>query len=187
MALTYTPEPEIGRRCPEFILSAVDGKTYSLKDFSKSKILVVMFICNHCPYVKAVEDRFIALGNYFETSDVAFVAICANEPTDYPEDSFEKLKERWKEKKYPFPYLHDREQVVARNFDAVCTPDFFVYDQNRHLSYRGRLDDNWKDASKVKSEDLKLAIQDILKKQKVSFRQYPSMGCSIKWIHNEGT
>ena len=182
MALTYTPEAELGQPCHEFTLPAVDGKTYSLNSFAQSKVLVLMFICNHCPYVKAVEDRLIALGRFFKSSDVAFAAICSNDPTDHPEDTFENLKARWSEKSYPFPYLHDREQVVARAFDAVCTPDFFVYDSNRRLAYRGRLDDNWKDPSKIKSEDMKQAIQNLLNGMKISNQQYPSMGCSIKWI-----
>ncbi len=187
MALTYTPEAELGERCHDFSLSGVDAQTYSLQSFAESKVLVLMFICNHCPYVKAIEDRVIALGRFFRKSEVSFVAICSNDPKEYPEDSFENLKLRWKEKSYPFPYLHDATQKVARTFDAVCTPDFFVYGSDRRLAYRGRLDDNWKDASKVKSEDMKKAIQGLLQGQKTISPQYPSMGCSIKWIENERT
>lgn len=182
MALTFTPEPELGSIAQDFELPAVDGKSYSLGSFSKSKVLVVMFICNHCPYVKAVEDRLLKLGNSFSKDDVAFVAICSNDPNEYIEDSFENLRARWMEKAYPFPYLHDADQKVARLYDAVCTPDFFVYDSHRRLAYRGRLDDNWKDATKVKFEDLKVAIQNLVQGNLVSTDQYPSMGCSIKWL-----
>lgn len=141
-----------------------------------------MFICNHCPYVKAVEERILTLARSFDKNQVAFVAICSNDPNEYPEDSFENLKKRWEEKEYSFPYLHDKSQAVAISFDAVCTPDFFVYDKNRKLAYRGRLDDNWKEPLKVTREDLKHAIEALLKGERPGEQQYPSMGCSIKWL-----
>jgi peroxiredoxin len=181
MALMHTPTPDRDFQCPDFALPAVDGKTYSLADFRKAEVLAVMFICNHCPYVKAVEDRLIALGNYFKNKPVQFVAICANDAEGYPDDSFENLKKRWAEKKYPFPYLHDEEQTVAKNFGAVCTPDFFVFDKNRRLQYRGRLDDSWKEPAKVTKEELKGAIETMLNNKPVPKEQNPSMGCSIKW------
>lgn len=160
----------------------MDGKTYDLKSFQGAEVLVVMFICNHCPYVKAVEDRILSLARGFDKSRVAFVAICSNDPNEYPEDSFENLKKRWEEKSYPFPYLHDKTQDVAQGFDAVCTPDFFVYDKNRKLVYRGRLDDNWKESAKVTREDLRAAIELSLAGERPAEQQYPSMGCSIKWL-----
>lgn len=181
MALTFTPEAEIGRTCPSFSLPSVEGKTFSLKDFEQYKVLVVMFICNHCPYVKAIEDRILSLANSFKGQSVGFVAICSNDSSEYPEDSFENIKKRWLEKQYPFPYLYDETQEVAKMFDAVCTPDFFVYNEKRSLSYRGRLDDSWKDATKVKSHELKKAIDELLFSNSISFEQHPSMGCSIKW------
>ncbi|MNK83756.1 thioredoxin-dependent thiol peroxidase [compost metagenome] len=182
MALTFTPFAELGQDCPDFKLPAVDGKTYSLKDFSSKSALVVMFICNHCPYVQAIEDRLIQLGQDLAQQNVAVVAICSNDAADHPEDSFENLKKRSEEKHYPFVYLHDESQAVAHEFGAVCTPDYFVYDKNLKLAYRGRLDDSWKDAAKVTKRELFEAVQDLLTGAKVSAEQTASMGCSIKWI-----
>lgn len=181
MALTFTPFPDLGNKAPEFSLPALDGKTYSLKDFANSKPLVVMFICAHCPYVLAVEDRLIQLGQDLKAQGVNVVAICSNDAKDHPEDSFESLQKRAKDKNYPFTYLYDESQKTAKDFGAVCTPDFFVYDSNLTLSYRGRLDDSWKDASKVSKRELFDAVQVLLKNQKVSEDQIASMGCSIKW------
>ncbi|GIL16957.1 MAG: thioredoxin family protein [Oligoflexia bacterium] len=184
MALTYTPSPDLGNPCPDFTLPAVDGRTYSKKDFQKNKPLVVMFICNHCPYVKAIEDRLIQLGQDLKSQGVSVVAICSNDPTNYPEDSFENLKARALEKVYPFPYLHDLSQKVAHDFGAVCTPDFFVYDSDLKLAYRGRLDDSWKDPTKVTKRELYEAVQSLMRNEKLSTNQNPSMGCSIKWVKN---
>ena len=182
MALTFTPQAKIGESCPEFDLLSVEGPRFVLADFKEKKALVVMFLCNHCPYVKAVEDRILSLARELGPNGVAFVAICANDPAENEEDSFENLQKRWKEKKYPFPYLLDTTQSVAKAFDAVCTPDFFVYDQNRKLAYRGRLDDNWKEAAKVTRRDLKSAIERVLNAQPPLEPQHPAMGCSIKWL-----
>ena len=182
MALTITPFPDIGLPCPEFSLPAVDGKTYSLKEFSNGHPLVVMFICNHCPYVIAVEDRLIQLGHDLSALQVNLVAICANDEETYPEDNFANLKKRWKEKSYSFPYLHDKTQEVAKRFGALCTPDFFVYDRELKLAYRGRLDDSWKEASKVTRRELFAAVQLLNEGQSAPQQQTPSMGCSIKWL-----
>jgi peroxiredoxin len=124
MALTYTPDPELGASCPDFRLPATDGRTYSRDDFAGAKAFLVMFICNHCPYVKAIEDRLIALGRSYAGRPVKIVAICANDAENYPADSFPELKKRAEEKGYPFPYLYDESQAIARSFGAVCTPDF---------------------------------------------------------------
>jgi thiol-disulfide isomerase/thioredoxin len=182
MALTYTPEPVLGSPCPNFDLPAVFGsKRFSLKSFEKSEVLVVMFICNHCPYVKAIEDRLIEMARIYRTKGVSFVGISSNDPADHPDDRPEELSRRAQEKGYTFPYLFDETQEVAKNFGAVCTPDFFVYNEHRKLMYRGRLDDSWKDASLVTSQDLGEAIECILEGEPISFTQQPSMGCSIKW------
>lgn len=181
MTLTYTPPPELGTSCPEFNLLGVDGKKYSNENFVNHKPLVVMFICNHCPYVKAVEDRLLQLGRDFIPQGVNIVAICSNDAEDYPEDSFENLKKRWKEKNYPFPYLYDETQEIAKLFGAVCTPDFFVYDKDLKLAYRGRLDDSWKEPDKVTHQDLKEALSNLLSGLTVESNQISSMGCSIKW------
>lgn len=182
MALTITPNAEIGLDCPSFSLPAVDGKTYSLQDFPTGTPLVIMFICNHCPYVKAIEDRLIHLGEDLKKTGVPVLAICSNDEDTYPEDNFENLKKRWEEKKYPFPYLHDKTQAVAKSFGALCTPDFFVYDQDHKLAYRGRLDDSWKDPVKVTRQELLEAVKLLARGEKAPQNQTPSMGCSIKWI-----
>lgn len=181
MALTYSSKTELGSPCPSFSLGSVDQKIFSLEDFSQAKVLVVMFICNHCPYVKAVEDRLILLAEEFEEKDACFVAICSNDPSEYPEDEPAQLFHRWREKAYPFPYLIDSSQKVAKSFGAVCTPDFFVYDQDRKLRYRGRLDDSWKNAGLVQRQEMKTAIDALIEGEKLTAEQIPSMGCSIKW------
>lgn len=180
MALT-TPAPEIGHPLPPFSLPGVDGKTYRSADLPKDTPVVVMFICNHCPYVKAIEDRLIQLGHNLKEMNVSMIAICSNDSESYPEDSFENLKKRATEKAYPFPYLHDKSQVVAKTFGAVCTPDFFVYDKNHRLAYRGRLDDNWKEPEKVTRQDLLEAVMELRQGKTLTQPQNPSMGCSIKW------
>lgn len=181
MALTYTPAVDATFSCPEFKLPGVDGKTYSRDQFEGSQALLVMFICNHCPYVKAIETRLLNLGHFMNSKDLKVVAICSNDADNYPEDSFEKLRERWQEKQYPFPYLYDEDQIVAKNFGAVCTPDFFLFDSNMKLAYRGRLDDSWKEPEKVTTEELKNAIIALLDHKTINPIQVPSMGCNIKW------
>jgi peroxiredoxin len=176
-----TPPPEIGAPCPDFRLRTVDGKTAARDDFAEAPVLVVMFICNHCPYVKAVEDRIIRLARAFESRGARFVAICSNDAETYPDDAFDKLRDRWIAKGYGFPYLHDESQDVARAFAAVCTPDIFVYDRARRLAYRGRIDDSWKDEAKVTRRELQGAIDALLEGKTPAAVQRPSMGCSIKW------
>lgn len=180
---TYTPENKnLQTDCPEFSLPAVDGQNYSRNDFLNSQPLVVMFICNHCPYVLAIEDRLIQLALDLKKINIHVVAICSNDATSYPEDSFEALKKRAAKKQYPFIYLHDETQAVAKSFGAVCTPDFFVYDKNNKLAYRGRLDDSWKEPSAVTQRDLYEACLQLAADQPLTIKQIPSMGCSIKWI-----
>ena len=181
MALTFTPENELGKTCPDFKLLGVDGNHYELKDFTNGRPLLIMFICNHCPYVKAIEDRLIDLGHDLKKLNMNVVAICSNVSSKYKEDSFEGIKQRWQEKSYPFIYLHDESQEVAKNFGAVCTPDFFVYDGNLKLAYRGRLDDSWKDETLVTKKELFDAMIKLNNKQQLIEKQIPSMGCSIKW------
>lgn len=182
MALTYTPRGNLGSALPHFHLKSVEGKSYSHQDFLHHQPLLVMFICNHCPYVKAVEERLLDLARRLEPQGAQFLAICSNDSNEYPEDSPQALYERWREKKYPFVYLLDEQQTVAKDFGAVCTPDFFLYDQKRHLVYRGRLDDSWKDASKVTRRELEEALVATLQNKPVAAEQLPAMGCSIKWL-----
>jgi peroxiredoxin len=176
-----TPPPTLGAPCPDFHLPAVDGRNYARDDFATSPVLVVMFICNHCPYVQAVEDRIIRLAREFGSLGAQLIGICANDAVTYPDDAFDKLAARWRTRNYGFPYLHDENQEVARAFGAVCTPDVFVYDRDRRLAYRGRIDDSWKDEAKVQRRELAEAIEALLAGKTPSSAQRPSMGCSIKW------
>lgn len=180
---TYTPEnTPLQTECPDFHLPAVNGHRYSRSDFLNSQPLVVMFICNHCPYVLAIEDRLIQLALDLKKINIHVAAICSNDAESYPEDSFESLQKRAAEKKYPFIYLHDETQAVAKSFGAVCTPDFFVYDKNNKLAYRGRLDDSWKDPHTVTQRELYTACLQLASDKPLIQKQIPSMGCSIKWV-----
>jgi peroxiredoxin len=181
MALTENRDIPLGTPCPDFRLRAVDGRTWARDDFRDAPVLVVLFICNHCPYVQAVEDRIVALAREYGPRGVQLVGICANDPTDYPDDRPEKLLERWREKDYGFPYLVDEAQDVARRFGAVCTPDIYVYDRERRLAYHGRIDDDWRDPAKVRTRELAAALDALLAGRAPSAVQHPSMGCSIKW------
>jgi peroxiredoxin len=168
--------------CPDFSVKATDNKIYSKSDFANPKGFLVMFICNHCPYVKAIEDRLITLGLFLKERNFPVVAVCSNDSKSYSEDSFDNLKKRSYEKNYPFPYLHDESQQMAKNFDAVCTPDFFLFDGNSKLVYRGQLDNSWKDPKAVTQENLKEAVLALIAGTPISAKQESSMGCSIKWI-----
>lgn len=181
MALTYTPALEGSEVCPDFTLPSVLGESFSKADFFRGKPVVFMFICNHCPYVKAIEDRLISLATDLKAFGIPVVGICSNDPLAKADDSLPALKQRAQEKNYSFPYLHDPDQKIAHLFGAVCTPDFFVYDQNQKLAYRGRLDDSWKDESKVTKRDLFEATLQLANGKKLTEPQVPSMGCSIKW------
>lgn len=185
MALTYsTMAPVLGSQAPDFSLPGTDGKTYGLKTFSDRKALVVVFMCNHCPYVIAVQDRINQIARNFGPKGVALVGINSNDTKRYPDDSFENMKKRSKELGFSFPYLLDETQEVARAYGAVCTPDIFAYENTGSgfaLRYQGRLDDSWKDESKVTKHDLSDALEAILAKKPVNSDQHPSMGCSIKW------
>ena len=179
MALTESTMVSLGSKAPYFSLPDTDGNNLSIENFSK-EILVVIFTCNHCPYAKAVEDRLIKLANRYN-SKVDFVLISSNDAENYPEDSPEKMAEQAESKSYPFPYLFDETQEIAKAYSAVCTPDIFLYNNDRELEYRGRLDDNWKEPEKVSREELKMAIEIVLKGEEIDFTQIPSMGCNIKW------
>ena len=181
MVLLHSEKKKLGMPAPDFNLMAVEGKRYSLNSFKDKEVLVVMFICNHCPYVQAVEDRILQLYRDYAATNVQLVGICSNDPTDYPDDSPENLKKRWQAKNYGFPYLVDGIQEVAKAYGAVCTPDIFVFDENRRLAYHGQIDDNWKNPKEVTRHDLREAIDRLLKGEKPSEDQAPSMGCSIKW------
>ena len=181
MALMYSKGMPVGTPAPAFTLPGVDGQTWSLESFREAEILVVIFTCNHCPYAKACEDRLIALQADYAARGVRLVAINPNDDRKYAEDSFEAMQVRAREKGFNFPYLRDASQAVARAYDAVCTPDIFVFDRERRLAYNGRLDDHWKDASAVTRQDLRLVLDALLSGQVLPIEPIASMGCSIKW------
>jgi peroxiredoxin len=181
MALTENRPLALGTPCPDFRLPSVDGQTVARDDFRAAPVLVVMFICNHCPYVQAVEDRIIALRREYAARGVQLVGICSNDPTDYPDDSPTRLLARWRQKDYGFPYLVDATQEVARAFDAVCTPDIYVYDAGRRLAYHGRIDDSWQEPAKVRRRELAAALDALLAQRAPAAEQHPSLGCSINW------
>ncbi len=164
-----------------FSLPATDGKGYGPLDFKDKEVLVIIFMCNHCPYVKATIDRMIAIQSDYKEKSVQLLGINANDAENYPEDSFEGMQKWAMEKGINFPYLQDESQEVAKAYQAQCTPDIYVFNQERKLVYHGRIDDNWKEESEVKKQDLREALDTILKKKPVPMTQKPSMGCSIKW------
>ncbi len=171
----------LGTPASDFSLPGTDGKTHSLMSFGDKRILVIIFMCNHCPYVKAVLRRLINLQSEYAERSVQLVGISVNDVTKHPEDSLEKMKELAEKKKLPFPYLYDESQASAKAYDAVCTPDIFVYGVERTLKYRGRVDDNWQHPDEITRHDLKDALEALLTDQDVNDDQVSSMGCSIKW------
>lgn len=178
-----TPASTLGSPCPDFALPDVFGVVKRRDDVVTGKAALVVFFCNHCPYAKAVEDRLIALARACAPRGLSTTFIAANDWQAYPEDAPPLLLARAVEKAYPFPYLVDDSQQVARAFDAACTPDFFLYDGAQRLAYRGRLDDNWKRPELVKRHELKEAVEALLSGQPAPTTQNPSIGCSIKWKH----
>lgn len=181
MALLYSPQVEDKFFIPKFNLPAVSGSNLNNESLIKFDLKVFFFICNHCPYVKAIESRIIELYQQIKHKNIMFIGVCSNDANDYPEDSFENIKKSWIEKNYEFPYLYDESQEVAKAFDAICTPDIFAFDQKNQLFYRGQLDNSWRDPQAVTREDLKLALEAKLNDKSINFTPSPSMGCSIKW------
>ncbi len=162
-------------------LKGVDGKLYSMEDFSDAPVLVVIFSCNHCPYVRAYEDRYVKIQGDYRNRGVRFVAINANDDVKYPEDSFDKMVKRAKEENYNFPYLRDGDQSVARSFGATNTPHVFVFDGARVLRYSGRIDDNWERLDRVRSHDLRNVLDALLEGKAPPVTTTLPVGCSVKW------
>lgn len=173
----------LGTPAPQFTLpDAVTGRTVSLNDFKGKSVLLVMFICNHCPFVKHVRDELARLGRDYQPKGVAVVAINSNDVANYPDDSPEKMKSEATQAGYTFPYLFDESQAVAKAYDAACTPDFFLYDRQQLLVYRGQLDESRPNSGvPVTGKDLRAALNSVLAGRPVSANQVPSMGCNIKW------
>jgi len=172
----------LGTSAPEFKLPATDGKIYALEDVAGPRGTVIVFMCNHCPYVKAVVDRLVQAARALMAEGIGFAAICSNDAVSYPEDSFDNMRRFAKAHDFPFAYLHDESQTVARAYGAVCTPDFFGYDAERKLQYRGRLDEGrTSPPPKGARPDLVEAMRGIAKTGKGPSTQTPSVGCSIKW------
>lgn len=183
MVSLETPVCDFDLPAIDFSLPGTDGKIWTLEDCRGENGLLVMFICNHCPYVKAIQQRLLEDVSVLKEQGVGVVAIMSNDPSDYPADSFESMQIIAKEKGYNFPYLIDTTQQVAKDYGAICTPDFFGYNSQSQLQYRGRLDETGKDSNvgDVK-RDLLEAMLLVAKTGKGPAEQIPSMGCSIKWI-----
>lgn len=187
MTLLESKTVELDSVIPDFYnLEEAGGDIYSIQDFDQAKVLVVIFMSNHCPYVQAVLDRINSLARNYRNKYVAVVGINSNDASKYPEDSLENMRKIANREGLEFVYLYDENQSVAREFGAVCTPDIFVYKKDQEdkwrLKYHGAIDDNWKDFMEVETHYLRDAIEELLAaNEQVSFEQKPSMGCSIKW------
>ncbi|MCH8169549.1 MAG: thioredoxin family protein [Bacteroidetes bacterium] len=176
-----TEKLKIGSILPKFNLIGVDNKQYSNDYFADYKILVVIFSCNHCPYVQAYEERVKAVVDDYKNKGVGLVAINSNDDTGYPEDSFENMKVRAKEKNFNFPYLRDEIQDTAKAFGATHTPEIFVFDSKKELRYHGKMDDNWQEENKVANTYLRDALDELLEGKEISVPETYSIGCTIKW------
>ena len=183
MVSTETSVCNFGRRAAEFDLPGVDGKRHTLASARGPNGLLVMFICNHCPYVKAVIDRIARDAKELAGHGVGSIAIMSNDPADYPEDSFDNMKRVAREKGFPFPYVLDETQAVAKTYGAVCTPDFFGFNARLELQYRGRLDASRREAVPGARRELYEAMLRIARTGEGPREQTPSIGCSIKWRH----
>ncbi len=182
MAVTPSTMPDLGMKAPDFVLPDTAGKLVSLADFEDTRALLVLFICNHCPYVKHVRHELARLCREYQERGVAIVAINSNDATSYPEDSPENMRKEKARVGYTFPYLYDETQAVAKAYRAACTPDFFLFDADRRLVYRGQMDDSRPgNGIPVTGKDLCAALDAVLAGRPVPENQRPSMGCNIKW------
>jgi peroxiredoxin len=182
MVSLQTPVCDFGWKALDFDLPGVDGKRYNLASARGPKGLLIMFICNHCPYVQAIRDRLVRDCRELQQMGINTIAIMSNDPADYPEDSFDNMKKVAQEFGFPFPYVWDESQEVAQAYGAVCTPDFFGFNADLGLQYRGRLDASRKEAAPTDARrDLFEAMKEVASTGKGPAEQTPSMGCSIKW------
>jgi peroxiredoxin len=183
MVLTDSTMLELGTQAPEFHLpEVVSGNQISLDTFKDKKALLVMFICRHCPFVKHIEQELANLGKDYFKSDLGIVGISSNDAQNYPDDAPESLKAMSTELGFKFPLCYDQTQAIAKAYSAACTPDFFLFDSDRKLVYRGQLDDSRPSNDKpVNGQDLRAAIDAVLNNQPITTDQKPSVGCNIKW------
>lgn len=183
MAATPSTMMPLGTQAPDFTLpDVVSGMTLSLADLRSERATVIMFICNHCPYVLHVNEELVRLAEDYIPKGVSFIAISANDAAAYPNDGPEKMKERAEQLRYPFPYLYDESQQVARAYDAACTPDFFLFDGDLRCVYRGQLDDSRpSNGIPANGSDLRAALDAVLAGEQVNADQKASIGCNIKW------
>lgn len=182
MMAAIPPVCDFGWPAPDFRLPGTDGKEHSLDEIAGPKGTLIMFICNHCPYVLAVLDRIIRDARDLQAMGIGVAAISANDASAYPQDGFDRMKEMAEARGFPFPYLHDESQQVARAYGAVCTPDFFGFNAARELQYRGRLDASRKETGPADlRRDLFEAMRQVAETGHGPVEQVPSMGCSIKW------
>ncbi len=182
MVRTESTMLALGTTAPDFSLVNVDGKTVSLSDFADAPALLVIFICNHCPYVKHVAPELANLAREYQAKGVAVVAISSNDVSSHPEDSPENMVAEVEQRGYTFPYLYDDTQAVAKAYRAACTPDFYVFDREQRLAYRGQMDDSRPDSGiPVTGRDLRAALDAVLAGQPAADEQKPSLGCNVKW------
>jgi len=181
MVSLQTPICNFGWKAVDFALQGVDGKRYSLKDVRGEKGLLVMFICNHCPYVKAVRERIVRDCKELKENGIGSIAIMSNDPTDYPEDSLDNMVKVARQFNFPFPYVLDDTQEIAKAYGAVCTPDFFGFNSKLELQYRGRLDASRTNVVPNARRELFEAMQQVARTGRGPQEQIASMGCSIKW------
>ncbi len=181
MAATTTPNVQTGWQAPDFALKGTDGKTYTLADVKGNNGLVVMFICNHCPFVKAISSKLARDMKELAGEGIGSIAIMSNNVAEYPEDSFENMVKFKQAQGFSFPYVIDETQKIAKQYDAVCTPDFFGFDANLKLQYRGRLDDSGMQKKEGGERELFNAMVEVAKTGKAPTKQNSSIGCSIKW------
>lgn len=183
MAFTESTMLALGTQAPDFSLpDTVSGNTLSLQELRGEQATLVMFLCNHCPYVIHVNPEIVRLVKDYQFKGVSFIGISSNDAANYPDDSPEKMKEQAKKVGYAFPYLYDETQAVARQYDAACTPDFYLFNKELQLIYRGRLDDSRPNSGRpLTGVDLRTALNQVLAGEPVNEKQYPSGGCNIKW------
>lgn len=181
MALVESIDVPIGSKMPDFKLNDAYGNLHKSGGIRGEKGLLVVFTCNHCPYAKAIWQRFVKLARYAKQLKINTVAVNPNIHPDYPEDRPDMMIKMIENLNIEFPYLADETQATAKTFGAQCTPDIYLFDSSSKLVYHGRFDDNWQDEKAVKKQDLKDAIDNLANGKPVSEKQFPSMGCSIKW------